>query len=90
MNGLIVVDDGSAKSDPNLLTHVQFMDRFTAQELRNIYGAAKSAIDIEIFLERYRLAGEVSLRDTRTADGLHALEAATLIGAGRSAEILKP
>jgi hypothetical protein len=79
----------SAYQDPapsnRRLTHLEYMDRFTQDELRGIYGAAKVNIDAEIWLDKFRLAGDVDLDDPRTAGGL----AAVGLSADRIAEILK-
>lgn len=70
------------------LTKLEYMDRFTDAELAGIYAAAKQSVQVEIWLERFKLATEVDLSDPRTISGIQALEAAGLIAAGRSIEIL--
>lgn len=70
------------------LTKLQYMNRFTDSELAGIYTAAKSVVQVEIWLEKFKLASEVNLDDTATVAGLQAMEAAGLLAAGRAAEIL--
>ena len=71
-----------------VLTKLQYMNRFTDAELAGIYTAAKSVVQIEIWLEKFKLASEINLDDASTIGGLQAMEASGLIGAGRAAEIL--
>lgn len=69
------------------LTKLAYMNRFTDSELATIYTVAKTAVQVEIWLEKFKAATEVNLDDPVTIAGLDALEAAGLIGPGRSAEI---
>lgn len=69
------------------LTKLEYMDRFTDAELAGIYTAAKTVIQVEIWLEKFKLAASVDLDDPRTLAGLQAMEAAGLLEAGRAAEI---
>lgn len=78
-----------AESQPvRILTKLQYMNRFTDEELAGIYAAAKSVVQVEIWLEKFKLASEIDLDDQRTVAGVQALEASGLIAAGRAAEIL--
>lgn len=70
------------------LTKLEYMDRFTDAELANIYPAAKSSVQVEVWLEKFKLASEINLDDQRTIDGLNSLEVAGLLAAGRAQEIL--
>lgn len=70
------------------LTRLQYMGRFTDGELAAIYTAAKSVVQIEVWLEKFKLAEFVDLGDPVTIAGLQALEGAGLIGSGRAAEIV--
>lgn len=72
------------------LTKLEYMNRFTDTELAGIYTAAKSAIQVEVWLEKFKLATDISLTDQRTVEGLQALEAAGLLAVGRASEILMP
>lgn len=69
------------------LTKLEYMDRFTDTELAGIYTAAKAVVQVEIWLEKFKLAAEVNLDDPRTLSGLQAMESAGLLAAGRAAEI---
>lgn len=77
-----------AEAPTRILTKLAYMNRFTDAELATIYTAAKSAVSVEIWLEKFKLASEVNLDDPYTIGGLQAMEAGGLIGAGRAAEIL--
>lgn len=71
-----------------ILTKLQYMNRFTDSELAGIYTAAKTVVQIEIWLEKFKLATEINLDNPETVAGLMAMEAAGLLTAGRAAEIL--
>ena len=71
-----------------VITKLAYMNRFTDAELAGIYTAAKSVVQVEIWLEKFKLAQEIDLDDPSTAVGLQAMESAELIGVGRTAEIL--
>jgi hypothetical protein len=70
------------------ISKLDYMDRFTDAELAGIYTAAKQFVQIEVWLEKFKLATHIDLDDPRTVSGVHSLEAAGLIGQGRAAEIL--
>lgn len=71
-----------------VITKLAYMNRFTDAELATIYTLSKTNVAIEIWLEKFKLADEISLEDPRTISGVQALEAYGLIGSGRAAEIL--
>lgn len=70
------------------LTKLAYMQRFTDAELAGIYTTAKTVVQVEIWLEKFKLASEINLDDPYTIGGLQAMEAAGLLAAGRAAEIL--
>jgi hypothetical protein len=70
------------------LTKLEYMNRFTDAELAAIYTAAKSNVQVEVWLDKFKLAEEINLDDPSTISGVQALEAAGLLSTGRSAEIL--
>ncbi len=72
-----------------VLTKLQYMNRFTSVELANIYSAAKSVIQVEIWLEKFKLATEINLDDPTILEGLLAMEAAGLLEVGRANEIIQ-
>ena len=71
-----------------ILTHLQYMNRFTDAELVTIYTVAKTNVPVEVWLAKFNAASEINLDDPNTVAGLQTMEAAGLIGAGRAAEIL--
>lgn len=75
-------------SGPREITKLQYMNRFTDIELVTLYTAAKSVVQLEIWLEKFKMAEFINLDDIATVNGLHALEASGLIAPGRALEIL--
>lgn len=85
------VDLGNLNTPNRILgpiSKLNYMNRFSDKELEGIYTAAKSSIAIELWLEKFKLSEFISLDDPRILQGLQALEAAGLLGPGRSTEIL--
>jgi len=70
------------------ISKLEFMERFTDEELAAIYAAAKTDVRVEVWMDKLKLASEVDLTDARTRAGVEALEALGLIAQGRAAEIL--
>lgn len=86
--------DGSTFSEPVVqkrlrLSVREFREQFTAAEKSAIYTAAKSVIDVEVWLDDLRSVEWVDLDFQQTIDSVNGLEAAGLIGTGRAAEILE-
>ena len=71
-----------------LMSKLDYLNRFTDNELEAIYTAAKTNVAVEIWLEKFRLASEISLDDPKTISGVNFLEQSGLISTGRAAEIL--
>lgn len=77
--------------DPNpkrRLTRLEFFQRFTPSEQAAVRTAAKSNVGLENYLAMMELATYIDLDRPDTIAGVQQLEAATLIGPGRAAEIL--
>lgn len=70
------------------LTRLEFMNRFTDAELEGIYTAAKSSVAVEVWLDKFKVATEVNILDTRTIAGVNSLETVGLLATGRASEIL--
>lgn len=66
----------------------EFRELFTMPEKQALYTAAKSNVDIEIFLDDLKAVEYVDLDFQQTIDSVNALETAGLIDPGRAAEIL--
>lgn len=62
--------------------------RFTMEELRTIYSAAKINIDVEIWLDRFKMSKEINLDDEFMLKGLCDMEQAGLLSPGRALELL--
>lgn len=81
--------ESGTEPEPRGITKLEFMSRFTDEELVAIYAMAKTIPQIELWLEKVKMAtGDVVMSDPRTISGVNGLEALGLIGEGRSREIL--
>lgn len=78
----------TAQPASRTITKLEYMNRFHDDELAALYTAAKSVVQVEIWLEKFKVSEFIDLADPRTVAGVNALEAAGIIGAGRAAEIL--
>ena len=76
------------KNKSRVLTRLAFMRRFTAQELASIYSIAKTNIQLEIWLDKFKLAEEINLDDVEIVEGLSSFEALGILVPGRAQEIL--
>lgn len=72
-----------------VITKFEFLKRFTSDERKAIYAAAKINLDVEDFKMLLDAAQEVDLAHPDTAAGVNLLEAAGLLAQGRSVEILR-
>jgi hypothetical protein len=70
------------------VSKLDFMNRFTMDELTGIYTAAKTIVPIEVFLDKLKMTTSVLLTDENTVSGINALVAAKLLTEARAAEIL--
>ena len=73
---------------PRIITKLDYMNRFHDDELAALYGAAKTVVQIEVWLEKFKMSEHIDLNDPRTIGGVQALESAGLIAQGRANEIL--
>lgn len=73
---------------PRRLTHKQFTDRFTSEEMQAILAATATNPALNAWWEKFRLARDINLDDLATQGGVQALEIAGLIGEGRAAAVL--
>lgn len=83
-----VVQDVAPIATLRQITKLQYMNRFSDTELVTLYTLAKSNIQIEIWLEKFKLAEFVNLDDPYTIQGVQVLELMGLLSAGRAGEIL--
>lgn len=70
------------------ISRLEFMDRFTDEELAAVLAAAKAVAAVEVFVKKMDAASQINLADPRTMAGVQALEAQQLIEVGRADEIL--
>lgn len=71
-----------------LLTHLQFLRRFTDVELATIYAAEKQSPIMEVWMDKFRLAQEINLDDQEIINGIYGMEQMGLLAVGRAAEVL--
>ena len=76
------------KNFSRFMTQEAFTRRLTEQEMRNIYQASKVSIDVEIWLDRFKMAKEIDLDDPFLVNGLNGLVANGLLSIERVQEIL--
>ena len=76
------------KNPTRFLTQEAFARRLTESELRAIYQASKVSIDVEIWLDRFKMAKEIDLDDPFLVNGLNGLAANGLLSVERVQEIL--
>lgn len=81
-------EQSTEPSSSRVLTKLQFLNRFTNEELAAVYTAAKTNVLIEVFLDKLKLAQEISLDDPQTVGGLQALAAVGLLSEARVQEVL--
>lgn len=76
------------KNPTRFLTQEAFARRLAESELRAIYQASKVSIDVEIWLDSFKMAKEIDLDDTFLVNGLYGLAMAGLLSTERVQEIL--
>jgi len=85
-----VLIDTIEHPDPVVTTvsKLEFMNRLTQEELIAIYTAAKTSVQIEIFLAKFNVApDEIHLDNPELIASLTAMESAGILAAGRAAQI---
>lgn len=70
------------------LSKLEFMARLTQSELVAIYTAAKTSVEIEIFLTKFSFTDEIHLNNPELIQNLQAMEAAGLLATGRAMQIV--
>ena len=70
------------------LSQLDFISLFTDAELAKIYQTAKSNVAVEVWLDKVKLAADVTLSDTRTRAGVNALVGFGILDADRAKAIL--
>ena len=74
---------------PRMLTHEQFIQRFTPGEWEAMTTAARTNAAMDAWMRRFTLATFVNLDDPATAAGVQALELAGILANGRADEVLQ-
>lgn len=70
------------------ITKLAFRNRFTPAEKVSLYTAAKTSVDIQIYLDDVNAATFIDLQRPDTRANVQGLESAGLIAAGRALQIL--
>ena len=81
-------EQSTEPSSSRVLTKLQFLNRFTNEELAAVYTAAKTNVLIEVFMDKLKLAQDINLDDPQTVGGLQTLVAAGLLSEARVQEVL--
>lgn len=84
----LVVDQAPAAPTMSRVTRLAFRNRFTPAEKTALYTAAKTNVDIQIYLDDLAAATFIDLQRPDTRASVQALETAGLLAAGRAAAIL--
>lgn len=75
-------------TEKKIITKLEYMSRFTDEELIGIIEASKVYAQIELWYKKFEQAQDIDLNDPRTLSGLLALEGTGLLAAGRANEIV--
>lgn len=84
-----VSTDPPAAPRSRILTRLAFMRRFTDAELATIYTAEEQSVVLKVWMDKFRVAEEISLDDPEIISGVTALEQMGILAAGRAAEVLR-
>jgi len=76
------------KNQSRWMSQVSFLGRIKQEELAGIYTLAKSDINVEIWLDKFKMAQEIFLDDPEMQANLPLFELAGVLAAGRAMEIL--
>ncbi len=71
-----------------IVSKIDFRKSFTNDELIAIYTAAKTDVQVEIWLDGFKLDVQVDLSEPSVLVGLEFLESKALLASGRAREIL--
>jgi hypothetical protein len=77
-------------TNPRIVTRLEFFNRFTDDELAAIYTASKTNINVEILLDKFKLAEEIVLDDVKLISGIDLLVSLEILTEIRKEELLIP
>ena len=77
-----------AEINPRYLSQTKFLARLSTDELRGIYLAADANIDVRIWLDKFKMAGDIWLDHPDLVNGLHAFIRQNIFTESRVKEIL--
>ena len=84
----IVIETPELIVQKTVLTPLEFLGRFSIDELRAIFTSAKTNIDVEIWKIMFDKAQNIDLTDPLTIQGVDGLSQLGLISDSRKSEIL--
>lgn len=73
---------------PNIITKIAMITRFTDAEFVGILAAAKTDVEVEGWYARFSAASTINLDDQRTQDGINMLVSKNLLTQARATAIL--
>lgn len=80
--------DGRIQVNPPVVSKIAMITRFTDEEYVSILASAKSDIQVEAWLDRFRAANRIELNDSRTIIGINMMVEKNLLTKERGNSIL--
>jgi len=85
----VTTQDPGVPNPSRIITRLAFMRRFSDVELATIYSAESQSAQLRVWMDKFRLAEEISLDDPEIVGGVNTLEQMGLLAMGRAAEVLQ-
>lgn len=85
---LVGPNPNPAPTEPNIITKIAMITRFTDAEFVGILAAAKTDVEVEGWYARFSAANTINLDDQRTQDGIAMLVTKNLLTQARATAIL--
>lgn len=74
--------------NPNILSKLQFLKKFTSQEYAQIKATTATNSEVDYYWQMFMVSSEIDKTDPDTIAGVNLLEQLGIIAVGRAAEIL--
>lgn len=71
-----------------LISKLEFMSRFTDEELEALYAARRASVKIEVWMAKFDASSQIDLDDPRLRSGLLAMQSLGILAHGRADELL--
>lgn len=75
-------------AEPDIVTKLAMIDRFTTLEYMAILNATKNDLQVMAWMDRFSASTTINLDDTRTIDGINMLASKGILLPARATEIL--